>query len=683
MPIHEPIENPKEDTLSRSSFAESLADEMCGIDASKGYVVAITGTWGSGKTSFINLIRSNLSVQSEITVVDFNPWMFSGTEQLATIFFQELSAQLKQKDDGRFSKAAKNIAEYGEMLRPLDGISWIGWISRSLRMLDNFTNKGKSIFNQKKDLETDLKKLNTPIVIVVDDIDRLESQEIRDIFRLVRLTANFPNIVYVLAFDRNQVEAALSETGINGRNYLEKVTQNIVNMPPIKEDVLLHQLGQVLEKRLDDLDGSGNLDEERWPDTLAEIIKPLINNMRDAYRLADSTRVTLRTLDGEVELGDVLALETVRVFMPDVFQRLTESVSYLTEIERTSIRREDSEEAQQVIDSIVDEVNSDQHKLVIRSLIKRIFPAARTYIDNVNYTIDSQDIWLKERRVAHKEIFNLYLSKTAGEDLGAFYDAEKAFEILDSQDELDDYLRSLEPARLEDVIGRLEVFEHDYPHDAVVPTSTVLLNILSDMPKKQKSMWGFDDPRLTVSRVVLRLLRTLSNTSEVETAVYKILPQIKTLTSKLELITLVGYEDGGGHKLVSKETATKLEEELNKEVRSASPDQLVKEQDLLRLLLIVNKREPENAISVDPDNTELSAQLLKRAQHEVTSQEMDKRYVKRETRLAWNPLVKVFGNEDNIRQAVDSIRSKKSIDEELESLLDLTEQYLEGWRPEE
>ncbi len=58
-----------------------------------------------------------------------------------------------------------------------------------------------------------LSQLDKPIVIVLDDIDRLSTNEIREVFKLVRLTASFPNIIYVLAFDRLRVELALQEQG--------------------------------------------------------------------------------------------------------------------------------------------------------------------------------------------------------------------------------------------------------------------------------------------------------------------------------------------------------------------------------------------------------------------------------------------------------------------------------------
>lgn len=82
-----------------------------------------------------------------------------------------------------------------------------------------------------------LKKLDKPLIVVLDDIDRLSTPEIRDIFKLVRLTASFPNIIYILAFDRVRVEQALGEQGISGRDYLEKILQLVADLPVIPDHV--------------------------------------------------------------------------------------------------------------------------------------------------------------------------------------------------------------------------------------------------------------------------------------------------------------------------------------------------------------------------------------------------------------------------------------------------------------
>src|ERR1051326_6543131 len=107
-----PIEQPSDDLIGRTSVAAVIADELRSTDASEGCVVAIMGPWGSGKTSLVNLVQVELAKDPAIPVLKFNPWMFSGTEQLVDSFFRELAAQLHLKQ-GRLDKIASEVEAYG------------------------------------------------------------------------------------------------------------------------------------------------------------------------------------------------------------------------------------------------------------------------------------------------------------------------------------------------------------------------------------------------------------------------------------------------------------------------------------------------------------------------------------------------------------------------------------------
>ena len=165
---------------------------------------------GSGKTSFLNLAREHL--KQRVTILEFNPWMFSGTQQFALSFFTDISAQFKKRKG--YEAIAQVLANYGEIV---SGMSWalgpwagIGGLAKLLM------KKPESAESLRPEVLKLLAQLDKPVVVVLDDIDRLTAPEIRDIFKLVRLTANFPRLVYVLMFDRLRVEQALSEQGFFG-----------------------------------------------------------------------------------------------------------------------------------------------------------------------------------------------------------------------------------------------------------------------------------------------------------------------------------------------------------------------------------------------------------------------------------------------------------------------------------
>lgn len=91
--IDNPIQSVEEDVLEWKPIADEFANYVLNLDASQGLVIGLIGSWGSGKTSFINLAKPKFKSKN-VPVIGFNPWLFSGTDQLVYRFFSELSAEM-------------------------------------------------------------------------------------------------------------------------------------------------------------------------------------------------------------------------------------------------------------------------------------------------------------------------------------------------------------------------------------------------------------------------------------------------------------------------------------------------------------------------------------------------------------------------------------------------------------
>ncbi len=269
-----------------------------------------------------------------------------------------------------------------------------------------------------------LLKLNRPIVVVLDDIDRLSTSELRDIFRLIRLTANFPNVIYIVAFDRKRVEIALTEEGVPGRDYLEKILQLSLDLPAIPPAVLQRQTLAAIDNAL-----SGQkmepFNEALWPDIFTEIVQPLIRNMRDVRKYAAAVKGAVVALEGQIELADVMALEAIRLFLPDVFGLLHATTEALTTTWGGYGDMSDPKHLKTSINYLIEKAGDKGY--VVRSLIHRVFLAADRHIGAIHYGGEFRARWLQSRRVANEEIFGLYIERIPGESLLSFYDSGKAF----------------------------------------------------------------------------------------------------------------------------------------------------------------------------------------------------------------------------------------------------------------
>lgn len=681
LPVDNPITTSEQDVLGRATVAWDFARSVRELDASQGIVIGVLGAWGHGKSSFVNLMREQFAENPELPVVEFNPWVFSGDQQLTDAFFREIAAELRLKDQSKFGLIAERLDRYGDVLSPLALIPGFGnWFDRAFRATKTAANwwnerkKGSRTFRER--VTTALLELDDPIVVVIDDIDRLTTREIRDIFKLVRLTASFPNIIYVLAFDRRRVEQALTEGGVPGRSYLEKILQLSFDVPMIPAELLRVQVFERLNVILQDVDNlrfTGSI----WSDVFVEIIEPLIGSLRDVTRLGLSARPTLRALGEQIEVVDLLALEALRVFRPEVFAAIHAARVALTEPQGYYDRSEKAHH-KAAIEKLLEDAGPDE--AVVRALIQRLFPAGRGYIENISFGSSSSDGWKRAHRVAYIGFLDLYFGRTVPSDLRSFQQAEIAYSRISDANALKDYLESVPAGDLESVITGLETYQGEYPIESVVPASTTLLNLIAAIPERRnRGMFDFMRPDIVVTRVVIRLLKQLPDENVRDQAVREILAGVHSYSSQEVLIRSVGRVEDSNNALISAGCTSELDDAFLQQVMSVSPPAPRSEWNLLRVYWLVAERQGEDyAPPALSEPTEIRA-LLESATSVARSQSGDTRHVREEDRLAWDGLVRVAGGEE---QLADAIRRLREVDGDTDLVL-LAERYAEGWRPED
>lgn len=678
-----PIKTWRQDRLDRRATAASLAAEYRALDTSEGYVTGLMGPWGSGKTSLVNLVREELAKDPAIPVLDFNPWMFSGADALINSFFREISAQLRDQDARDYGKLADELADYGELLGPFTWLPVVGvWAGRLKSLLSAVKavreRNQKSAHEQKAKLTEALAELGQPFVVVIDDIDRLTSAEIQDIFKVVRLTANFPNIIYLLVFDRSRVEAALETEGMPGRSYLEKIVQSGYDLPVIPEGILWRQVGEALQDVVNQVGGDDRFEAERWPDLMSELVLPHIHTMRDVRRYAASVRPTVAAMQSQMELGDLFALEAFRVFEPDVFAALGQMIGALTTPASWGGSRHQDEPHKALITNLLEGAGDRQD--LVKDLIRRIFPAAIRHFENNSYGSDWQKTWLRKRLAAHPDILRLYMERVIPSGLSAYNDGERAFALLSDPAAFTAFLEEVEPERLEDVIAALETFEGEYPVEAVPSAVATLLALKPAIPERPRGFLDVFTADVIVDRVVLRMLRQYRDESAIESTVLKVWEHLG-LTSRLELLRLVSKgksQDGEG--LVSEGFADQRRAELVAEVNATNLAELASERRLLGLLYVTGEW-GQALRTVSPEEPpSVHRAVLAAAKGSVRAQSMGSRHVRTTPTLDWKFLEELYGSEDGIRTACEAVR--REFGDAERDLTDLVAKYLAGYRHE-
>jgi len=498
-----PITEPNQDQLGRANFAKSLAKSILTMKAPEGYVLGLHGPWGSGKTSILNLVLYYLKDQRQIEeaflphdkiiIVEFNPWWFSGKDQLIQQYFLQFRAGVGVSKGVKESLAGlgDQLDRFARVLEPLRYVPvftpWM-WIRDLVSGVVKFF-KGAGIVDPHKIKADICKKLqNSPyrILVVIDDIDRLEKIEVRQVFQLVKAVADFPNTIYLLAFDRDAVVKMLNaDAGGTAPDYLEKVIQAPFTVPAPDRASLrklfFEQIEETIQETPEDL-----WDSTEWGNLYWDALDRLIKTPRFVKQFVNTLRPLYAGVIGEVRAVDFLGIHAIRVVCPKALEFMANNKTLMVGDPASLI--DDSgraeEERRKAFDSLL-ELVQEEHRFTVQSILRRLFPRVDEAYGGTHYADNWQTEWRKQRRVCSRDVFDYYFQLAVPP--GAMSNAEFAriLGVAIDPHRFAGALKQLRNERQPDGTPRLSVFldrlleyVSDQPVDAFAePVICTILNV--------------------------------------------------------------------------------------------------------------------------------------------------------------------------------------------------------------
>jgi GTPase SAR1 family protein len=420
-----------EDQLSRGGFAKLLAQALINLNSTDTFSVGLYGKWGSGKTSLVNMMLNEIEEQqrsvceeNRFIVVHFDPWNFSDANQLLSQFFIRLSNEFRSKGDKNLSKIGEALETYSDAFDLAEGIPVVGGLlallgKKGATALGKTMKKGsdeKDILKQKEYVIGLLKKQARKILVVIDDIDRLNNEQIRQVFQLITSVAKFPNTIYLLAFDKEIVVKALKKVQEgNGEDYLEKIIQMPIQIPEIQREklrkALFDQLNLIIFQYKDI-----SFQQVHWQRLFESCVDPFIKNIRDINRLCNSVQFKLTTISSEVNFADMVAISALEIFLPQIYEWVKNNKSILTgELDLSTIGRKKSQkewyelyysQIQLLLHGKVEERDEQDAEIAI-TFLSRLFPHFGQKIGKT-YEVYDLNTFRKNNQIAHPEKFDRY-----------------------------------------------------------------------------------------------------------------------------------------------------------------------------------------------------------------------------------------------------------------------------------
>lgn len=332
-----PLKEIRHDKFGREPIVELIVDSL-NQTVAQDYpcvVYGIYGRWGEGKTSLMNFVKERLLSQGKddgISIVEFNPWLANNDDSLLREFFNSIIKGVDENTRTLFKKygsfaifASKTIVN---AFVPGSGDALAAGIGLAKDALEDSQD---TLAELKKRVSHAIVKSKKHLIIMIDDVDRLDKEELHTVFRLIRQVADFDNCIYLVAMDVDMVAKAIGDYYGNGshqdgRKFIDKIVQVPVTIPKVSQSCMYRIILEHLTFILRDIESAELLDR------ITGVVAPFISTYRDLKRFCNQLSLVLPHMMGEVNLLDLCALEAIKMVNSTAYSRIYESENALRHV---------------------------------------------------------------------------------------------------------------------------------------------------------------------------------------------------------------------------------------------------------------------------------------------------------------------------------------------------------------
>lgn len=547
----QPLTDPSHDAYSRRPFADGLSKSIVSLPRDECYVIGLHGPWGDGKTSVLRFVEHALKMEPTTVVAWFNPWRLSGEDALLFEFFHTLAMAGDISLKTKFKEVTKALVNYSRILRPLGPLAAFAAnaiapgvsaavdggtvVDAAAKWAEQFSEP--TVEQQRNKLRAELLKLERPIVVFIDDIDRLESSEVASLFRLIKACADLPNVVYLLAFDREMVARTLGARLVDGdaeagRKFLEKIIQIPVALPPAAR----RDLDRACMAGLDEVLKSVGLtlsdpEKLRWQWAYQDGIARRLKTPRHVAQYLNAVRFAMPLLANEVNTVDLLFVEALRVCYAPAYEIIRANQSTFIGVPIGDIERRSVGSPQDDLLAAAKEGMDPADAGALERLVEAMFP--RYHVSRKGFVLgyESTKQWTRDRLVCSAAYGPRYFayaigsSDVADADIDAILNAAASSNSTQLRALLDKQLEALKQTML---VFKLGERQSSIPDQSASRIATILAT-LSDRFDEPFSLQDRNHPGIAAASLAATFCRRIESEADRVRAAQEVLEHSKEM----------------------------------------------------------------------------------------------------------------------------------------------------------
>ena len=565
------LEDMTQDKLEFADIAKRLASSTIETSKGDGMVIGLEGSWGSGKTSLLNFLRSELaaSQDEEIHTVTIAPWLDGDKSSMVNSLLERMMPILEAKEKaipeaGGLEKngGEEKIIEIGQLLKDygsktarkvasvanvagillpdakmvaavLDGVA---------NVLDELTPAESTLSELKQKITEKIKKLDTRFVVIIDDLDRLEPEQAVEVMRLVRSVADFPRVTYLMCYDRKILADAL-KTGLkvsDGDLFLQKIVQLTFDIP-LPEPFALRNHFRDEAKIIHAEVMMADADDEFFDDLYSAVDQQGIrlSTPREVKLSLNRIRFIFPQVKDNVYFPDLCRLELIRITNFNLYQWLEEyllAYSVLKVEKDATVVNNDKLKMGKRLEELLPPRNPDSSEFDLSiSNLAEFVPGLKYDEKPEDLVFDMQDRDADYEITRHKRLgsphhYRFYFALTGPKSV---MPDKKFYDLLEfARTNTDRLIERLTEEVNKDYGSRKTWFEHildrldqrciaDLDEDQlagiVIALSEMMDSAMAKDDRKRKSSYSIDRNASRISRVCLKRLKELNQQKQVET----------------------------------------------------------------------------------------------------------------------------------------------------------------------
>ena len=397
------IGSEEEDLLGYNNYVNDLLLDLNTLNLSESYSIGITGDWGQGKSSFLNLLKQGVEKQKDLCLV-FSPRNSKNISTIQEDFFKQLNKTLR--------KHHTNLGHSFQRYKKALSIINTGWLGKLFSFVDAL-----DVDDEKKTINNAIQRIGKRLFIIVEDFDRLTAEEILEVLKVIDRNGDFNNTIYLTAYDKRYINSVLSKHFSNEsvQDYSDKYFQHEYSLPAQQSTVIIDFISNHFKKVSQSWDGVTEANVNKFLKTNERTIVTCLPSLRHAKRFLNVFCSRYPKIRQDVYFSDFFLLTLLRYVDVQAYYALAR-----LEIVSPGSFLNYQSKCYTLVETAVDDNNDKKWKKITKELLNKLFPSKN---NSVNYNrfvnricwIDSFDLYFydyRTERAYYKDLVPLFVEES-------------------------------------------------------------------------------------------------------------------------------------------------------------------------------------------------------------------------------------------------------------------------------